>query len=72
MLTALLPATGQSQGTLVAIGIVGGILVVAGIAAMIGVRVSKSKNAASKTFTADAESAEKPAKKLAKPADDSK
>lgn len=57
MLTALLPATGQSQATLVAIGVVGGLLVVAGIAAMIGVRVSKNKNSASKTFTADAKPA---------------
>ena len=52
MLTAMLPATGQSQATLVAIGVVGGLLVVAGLAAMIGVRVSKNKNAAAKTFAA--------------------
>ena len=51
MFLSLLPDTGQNQGTLVVILIVGSVLVVLGVAAMIAVRVSRKKNANAKVFT---------------------
>lgn len=60
MLAAILPNTGQSESTLLSIFIIGGVLVIAGVAAMVAVRVSRKKNADAATFKPVA-AAEKPA-----------
>ena len=76
MLAAILPNTGQSQTTLLSIFIIGGVLVIAGIAAMVAVRASRKKNADASTFKPEATATEKPvakkpaAKKAAKPSAD--
>jgi flagellar basal body-associated protein FliL len=65
---ANLPATGQSQTTLISILIIGAVLVVAGIAAMVAVRVSRKKNSSASTFKPTAEdTVAKPAAKKAAP-----
>jgi LPXTG-motif cell wall-anchored protein len=62
VLAAILPNTGQSESTLLLIFIIGGVLVIAGVAAMVAVRVSRKKNADAATFKPEA-AAEKPAGK---------
>jgi LPXTG-motif cell wall-anchored protein len=60
VLAAILPNTGQSESTLLLIFIIGGVLVIAGVAAMVAMRVSRKKNADAATFKPEA-AAEKPA-----------
>jgi LPXTG-motif cell wall-anchored protein len=62
VLAAILPNTGQSESTLLSIFIIGGVLVIAGVAAMVAVRVSRKKNADAATFKPEA-AAKKPAAK---------
>jgi hypothetical protein len=47
---AILPNTGLSETTLLSFLIIGGGLIVAGVAAMVAVRVSRQKNADATTF----------------------
>lgn len=79
MFIGALPNTGQDQSNFGVILIIGAVLVALGLVAMIGVRVSRKKNANAQTFqsskpaqdatTPAAESAAKPAaQSAAKPA----
>lgn len=61
MFSAILPNTGQSQATLLSIFIIGGVLVIAGIAAMVAVRASRKKNADATTFKPEAAASTEPA-----------
>lgn len=63
MLAAILPNTGQSQAALLSYLIIGAVLVAAGIAAMVAVRISKKRNSGAKTFKPEAAAETKPAAK---------
>ena len=65
MLAAILPNTGQSESTLLSILIIGGVLVIAGVAAMVAMRVSRKKNADAATFKPEAAAEKSAAKKPA-------
>jgi LPXTG-motif cell wall-anchored protein len=65
VLAAILPNTGQSESTLLSILIIGGVLVIAGVAAMVAMRVSRKKNADAATFKPEAAAEKSAAKKPA-------